>query len=78
MSSIAEHLAAAAQFRQLWSSYEENRDLVMMGAYVAGNDAVLDEAMITHPYMLEYIAQSIAENIDFEHSRDTLVKGFAT
>ncbi|MBC6436512.1 FliI/YscN family ATPase [Nostoc sp. HG1] len=74
----AEHLAAAAQFRRLWSSYEQNRDLVMMGAYVAGNDAVLDSAIVAHPYMLEYIGQRVADNIDFAASRDTLVGGFGS
>ena len=29
----AEHAAAAARFRRLWSAYEENRDLILMGAY---------------------------------------------
>jgi flagellum-specific ATP synthase len=72
------HLAAAAAFRRLWSSYEQNRDLVMMGAYVSGNDAVLDAAMVAHPYMLEYIGQPLAENIGFAASREALIQGFGS
>lgn len=74
----AAHLAAAAQFRLLWSSYEQNRDLVMMGAYVAGNDPVLDAAMVAHRYMLEYIGQPVTENIDFASARDILIEGFGS
>src|SRR3546814_8618631 len=44
-----DHAAAAARFRQLWSAYEENRDLMLMGAYVAGSDPILDEAIRRHP-----------------------------
>src|SRR3546814_10813506 len=43
-----EHAAAAARFRKLWSLYEENRDLMLMGAYVAGADPVLDIAIARH------------------------------
>lgn len=73
-----DHLSAAAQFRRLWSSYEQNRDLVMMGAYVAGNDPILDAAMIAYPYMLEYVGQAVDENIDFVTSRHTLIEGFGS
>ena len=73
-----EHMAAAANFRRLWSSYEQNRDLVMMGAYVAGNDAVLDAAMVAHPFMLEFVGQTVSDNVNFEDSRDTLVGGFGS
>ncbi len=72
------HMSAAAQFRRLWSSYEQNRDLVMMGAYVAGNDPTLDAAMMAHPFMLDYIGQGLGENISFSKSRDTLVEGFGS
>jgi flagellum-specific ATP synthase len=78
MSDIvdAEQLSAAARFRQLWSAYEQNRDLLLMGAYAAGNDILLDDAIAAHPHMLEYLSQPIAQSVGFAQTRDTLVEGF--
>jgi flagellum-specific ATP synthase len=78
MSDIvdAEQMSAAARFRQLWSAYEQNRDLLLMGAYAAGNDILLDGAIAAHPHMLEYLSQPMTQSVRFAQSRDTLVEGF--
>ncbi len=70
------HQAAAARFRQLWSVYEENRDLLMMGAYAPGNDAVLDQAIAYRTPMLDFLRQNAHETIGFAPSRDQLVEAF--
>jgi flagellum-specific ATP synthase len=70
------HLAAAARFRKLWSSYEQNRDLVMMGAYVAGNDPVLDEAIERRDEMLRFIHQPLNCVTGFSDAQDALTDGF--
>ena len=70
------HLAAAARFRQLWSTFEENRDLLLMGAYVAGNDPVLDDAILRRDAMLGFLRQSPAEHVSFDQSRTSLVREF--
>jgi flagellum-specific ATP synthase len=41
----ADHLRAATIYRRLWAAYEENRDLILMGAYRPGNDPIIDEAV---------------------------------
>jgi flagellum-specific ATP synthase len=69
------HLAAAARFRQLWSSYEQNKDLVMLGAYAPGSDAVLDDAIAQRPAMLNFITQSIQSVVPFADARAELVEG---
>jgi flagellum-specific ATP synthase len=61
----------------MWSTYEENRDLLLMGAYVSGNDPVLDEAIVRREAMLRFLRQSPAEQIGFEASRDELLEEFA-
>lgn len=78
MSDIvdAEQLSAAAHFRQLWSAYEQNRDLLLMGAYAAGNDILLDGAIAAHPHMLDYLSQPMTQSVNFAQSRDTLMEGF--
>jgi flagellum-specific ATP synthase len=70
------HLDAASQYRRLWSSYEQNRDLVMMGAYATGNDAVLDEAIARHNDMLDFIKQPRGTNSGFAEACDLLIEGF--
>jgi flagellum-specific ATP synthase len=74
----AEHMAAAAQFRQLWSAREQNRDLLLMGAYAPGSDALLDTAIAAHPHMLEYLAQPVAQSVAFCAARAALIEGFST
>src|SRR3546814_7121632 len=44
-----EHAGAAAALRRIWSAYEENRDLILMGAYAAGGDPMIDEAIARRP-----------------------------
>lgn len=72
----ADHLQAAAKVRQLWSTYEENRDLLLMGAYSAGNDAQLDEAVQRRTEVTQFIAQPTASKVDFAASRSCLVEAF--
>ncbi len=52
------HHAAAANYRRLWSTYESNRDLILMGAYAAGSDPVIDEAIRQRQAMLDFLHQA--------------------
>ena len=63
-----EHQEAQLHFRRLWSIYEENRDLVLMGAYQAGNDPSIDEALASWPMLIDYIKQKPRELVDFQTS----------
>jgi flagellum-specific ATP synthase len=71
-----DHAVAAARFRQLWSLYEENRDLLLMGAYAPGNDAALDEAINRRADMLGFLRQGASETVSFDRSRSELISGF--
>ena len=70
MSDIVQpnHAGAATNFKRLWSIYEENRDLILMGAYREGSDPLLDEAIRRYPEMLEFIKQGQKERVDFNAS----------
>lgn len=59
MTDIAEkpHILAARTLRRHLSTYEENRDLVLMGAYRAGADPAIDQAIAANGAVLEYIRQ---------------------
>jgi flagellum-specific ATP synthase len=71
-----DHLQAAAAFRQLWSTYEENRDLLLMGAYSPGNDSLLDAAIAKRDAMLDFVRQDSHDVIPFGASRSALLRGF--
>jgi flagellum-specific ATP synthase len=71
-----EHAAAAVAFRRLWASYEENRDLILMGAYRAGSDPLIDEAIARRRELLDFLAQRPGERIDAAFARATLVEAF--
>jgi flagellum-specific ATP synthase len=64
----AAHRTDAAQVRRLWSAYENNRDLILMGAYAPGSDALLDEAIRQRPALLEFVAQGQDRHVTMAES----------
>jgi flagellum-specific ATP synthase len=75
MHSIAspEHLRAARRMKQLYSRMQKARDLISVGAYVAGADPVLDEAIALRPGMDRLLQQDLGEKADFPGSRASLL-----
>ena len=70
-------LAAARRFRQLYSTYRQNRDLVAVGAYQAGADALLDEAIARQSTLLDFLRQDLRQGVDFATSVGGLEALFA-
>jgi flagellum-specific ATP synthase len=66
------HLAAAARFRRLAALVEDNRDLVLMGAYAPGSDAELDAALALDGAMQGFRTQAPDERIEFDASQASL------
>nr|WP_199066091.1 flagellar protein export ATPase FliI [Chromobacterium sp. ASV5] len=55
----------ARQFKQLYSRYQRNRDLISVGAYVPGSDPVLDDAMRRQLPMVGFLTQPQHESHDY-------------
>lgn len=74
MTEIAgpEHLAWATRFRQLNAVYQQNRDLISVGAYAAGSDPRIDEAIVMHPHLQEFIRQNMHTAVNLEGSMHDL------
>lgn len=53
-----------SRFRQVYSTYQENRDLVSVGAYQAGSNPQLDEAIALWPSIIEFLRQQQSESIN--------------
>jgi len=62
------HLDQARRFKQLYSRYQRNRDLISVGAYVSGSDPLLDEAIRRQQMMVGFLMQSMHESYDFASS----------
>lgn len=71
-----EHVRAARVLRRHLATYEENRDLVLMGAYRAGADPAIDRAITYHGAVMEYIRQDANEVISLHASVTELVGVF--
>jgi len=53
------------RFKQILSRYQRNRDLITVGAYSAGNDPKIDEAMERYPWFELYLQQGMDSRIDY-------------
>ena len=67
MPAIAtpEHRAVAQEFKRLWARYQQNRDLINVGAYAPGADEETDRAIAALPAMRQYLRQAFDERVDF-------------
>ncbi len=62
----------AMQFKELLSTYNQNRDLISVGAYEQGSDPAVDEAIAMHDELERYLAQDIEESVSLDESVDEL------
>ena len=69
-----EHLRAAQRFKQLWSRFQQSRDLISVGAYVPGGDADTDLAIARQPVMASYLRQGLDQSEKMDSSRELLVQ----
>jgi ATP synthase in type III secretion protein N len=66
-----EHCALARKFRTLLGAFESKRDLIALGAYARGSDALVDEAIARMPTLEALLAQGAHEAAPFA---ETLVR----
>src|SRR5690625_968179 len=74
MNQIAtdEHLQAAQKIRNLLATYEENSELINIGAYRQGTNSQIDESIVFHPVIRDFLKQGIFENESFDHSLEKM------
>ncbi|QUM83969.1 MULTISPECIES: flagellar protein export ATPase FliI [unclassified Moritella] len=66
------HQAAARGFKQAYSLYQQNKDLVSIGAYNQGADAKIDRAIRLKPAMDQFLQQGMKEVIPFSQCEEML------
>jgi len=62
------HLDRVRLFKQMLSRYQRNRDLINVGAYSTGRDALLDRAIVLYPRIEAFLQQGFREQAMFEPS----------
>jgi flagellum-specific ATP synthase len=72
----SQQLATANKFKQLYSAYNQNRDLINVGMYQMGSDKTIDEAIKNKDAMLDYLRQDIHESTAIQNSMDELLNLF--
>ncbi len=62
----------ANKLRRLWSIYQQNVDLIQVGAYEKGSNAELDEAIRLHERIVNFLRQDMHIGQDYESTRAEL------
>ncbi len=78
MSQIAtpEHKKAAGKLRETLSTYEKQRDLILLGAYQYGTDPRTDYAIDKYDAIIDFLKQSTDSNVTFEETVSSLIAIF--
>jgi flagellum-specific ATP synthase len=66
------HTQLAQQFRRVLTTYEQNRDLINLGAYVRGSDPRIDAAIALWPQIQQFMQQDMRSRVDFGTSLTAL------
>lgn len=67
-----EHLQMARDLRRLYSIYQQNKDLISVGAYRPGADPRIDKAIEKNPAIMDFLQQSMDESVDLSRSLSEL------
>ena len=62
-------LKLANRFRRLWSLYQQNVDLIQVGAYQPGTNAEIDQAIAARPAMENFLRQEMYQGVDETQTR---------
>jgi len=68
MVTSQEHQELARTLKQMYSLYQQNKDLIAIGAYTRGNDPRIDQAINVLPVINFFLQQKITEVIPYEQS----------
>lgn len=73
-----EHIQFSRRIRQVYSNYQQNKDLINIGAYTKGTDPRIDLAINAEPAINAFLQQGMQQVLDFDesiHAMTTLGNG---
>ena len=70
MNGITDDLqqSVARALKELYSVYRQNRDLIAIGAYERGSDPKIDQALVAHEPLREFLRQAQGQKVPMEES----------
>ena len=66
--SAEDHLEMARRFKQVYATYQQNRDLINVGAYSYGTDRDIDESIEREPSLMDFLHQGMNTPMNIENS----------
>lgn len=63
-----EHLESMRRVKQVYSLFQQNKDLISIGAYTQGSDPRIDNAIRLQPAMNAFLRQTMKEALSFDSS----------
>ncbi|WP_329742671.1 flagellar protein export ATPase FliI [Dyella sp. A6] len=67
-----EHMRDAQRFRHVYASYQQQRDLIAVGAYQKGADPQIDQAIAMWPKVRAYLQQEVDEPVNLAEAVEGL------
>lgn len=64
----ADHFAKMQLFRRIYARYQQNRDLISVGAYVPGTDKEIDFAIERMPHLRQFMQQGLKDKVSFDEA----------
>jgi flagellum-specific ATP synthase len=68
----SDDLKMANRLRRMWTLYQQNLDLIQVGAYERGSNPELDEAILLHDRIVNFLRQDMNLGEDYEATRHEL------
>jgi flagellum-specific ATP synthase len=65
MVTSDEHQTLARALKQAYSLYQENKELITIGAYAKGSDPRVDKAILIKPKLDHFLQQKMKESISY-------------
>lgn len=68
MVTSEEHQELARSLKQVYSLYQQNKDLIAIGAYTKGSDPRIDQSIAMLPVIQFYLQQKMSEVLPYDQS----------
>ena len=68
----SEQLQLARMFKKIYATYQQNHDLISVGAYRKGSNPDIDQAIEKFPQLNVFLSQEIQDKFTVEHSLQAL------
>jgi flagellum-specific ATP synthase len=64
----ADHQKLTQNFKRSYSLYQQNRDLINVGAYQPGSDSSIDHSIALQPRLMSFLTQDMNQSVSFNES----------